>query len=74
MSLKRCYELTNGYGRVIRLIEDSKALVLTCYSSEQKSVEIVLTNEEITELLKAIDMLRPERPLEVKDNPLKANK
>jgi hypothetical protein len=56
------------------LIEDSKALVLTCYSSDQKSIEIVLTDEEIKELLKAIDMLRPERPLEVKENPLKANK
>jgi hypothetical protein len=74
LSLKRCYELTNGYGRVIRLIEDSKALIITCCSVEQKSIEIILSNAEINELMKAIDMLRPERPLEVKENPLKANK
>ncbi len=59
MSLKRCYELTNGYGRVLRLIEDSNVLILTCYTADTKSLEIILTEEEINELLKAIDMLRP---------------
>ena len=69
MSLKRCYELTNSFGKVIRLIEDSKALILTCYTTELKSIEIVLTNEEIDELLKSIDMLRPERPIVQKEMP-----
>jgi hypothetical protein len=51
------------------LIEDSKALILTCYTTELKSIEIVLTNEEIDELLKSIDMLRPERPIVQKEMP-----
>jgi hypothetical protein len=74
LSLKRCYELTNGYGRVLRLIEDSNVLILTCYTADTKSLEIVLTEEEINELLKAIDMLRPTQTITKKENPLKAVK
>lgn len=73
MSLKRCYEITNGSSSTLIIKEDSPHLKLIVVE-ENKTIVFIMRDAEIEELLKSIDMLRPERPLNVKENPLKAIK
>lgn len=61
MSLKKCYELINTEGKKIIFREDSKALIVKFSYNEFSSIDIFLNNDEIEELLKAIDVLRPSR-------------